>query len=272
MGARAISRAVPSPLPEKIGTLLQESRWLGVGAVALFLIMALWGFSKEDPGWSHAVGSLTVHNPAGRAGAWIATFEAGRSQTPIQVLVEREVKLAVTGVNFTLTARADRIEIAGGLAHVIDFKTGAALFIDKLVLDQSLVSCDSDGVLDNGESGVFSVTVRNGGSKDLQNGTLTISLQLNSTPLTAAITSASQASTQAVSAGFVAGDTVFRPNGSSSPASVVLASGASSGGLAWVDVADAPSGQSARAQNTNGFMPVFVVRGGINMGDNRDEQ
>src|SRR5574343_577255 len=72
MGARAMSRAAPSPLPEKIGTLLQESRWLGVGAVALFLIMALWGFSKEDPGWSHAVGSLTVHNPAGRAGAWIA--------------------------------------------------------------------------------------------------------------------------------------------------------------------------------------------------------
>ena len=64
--------AAPSPLPEKIGSLLQESRWLGVGAVALFLTMALWGFSKEDPGWSHAVGSLTVHNPAGRAGAWIA--------------------------------------------------------------------------------------------------------------------------------------------------------------------------------------------------------
>ena len=64
--------AAPSPLPEKIGSLLQESRWLGVGAVALFLTMALWGFSKEDPGWSHAIGSSTLHNPAGRAGAWIA--------------------------------------------------------------------------------------------------------------------------------------------------------------------------------------------------------
>jgi S-DNA-T family DNA segregation ATPase FtsK/SpoIIIE len=64
--------AAPSPLPEKIGALLQESRWLGLGAVALFLTMALWGFSKEDPGWSHAVGSPSVHNPAGRAGAWIA--------------------------------------------------------------------------------------------------------------------------------------------------------------------------------------------------------
>ncbi|AXS79513.1 DNA translocase FtsK [Dechloromonas sp. HYN0024] len=68
-----VNRAMaPSPLPEKIGSLLQESRWLGVGAVALFLIMALWGFSKDDPGWSHAIGSATMHNPAGRAGAWIA--------------------------------------------------------------------------------------------------------------------------------------------------------------------------------------------------------
>ncbi len=70
---------------------------------------------------------------AARAGAWIATFEAGRRQTPIQVLVEREVKLAVPGVNFTLTARADRIEIAGGLAHVIDFKTGAAPTIRQVL-------------------------------------------------------------------------------------------------------------------------------------------
>ena len=67
-----MSRTAPSPLPEKIGTLLQESRWLGVGAVALFLTMALWGFSKEDPGWSHAVISSSIVNPAGRAGAWIA--------------------------------------------------------------------------------------------------------------------------------------------------------------------------------------------------------
>jgi len=72
MGARTIDRGSPSPLPDKIGTLLQESRWLGVGAIALFLIMALWGFSKQDPGWSHAIASDTLHNPAGRAGAWIA--------------------------------------------------------------------------------------------------------------------------------------------------------------------------------------------------------
>jgi len=67
-----VDRGSPSPLPEKIGTLLQESRWLAVGAVALFLTMALWGFNKEDAGWSHAIVSSSMHNPAGRAGAWIA--------------------------------------------------------------------------------------------------------------------------------------------------------------------------------------------------------
>jgi S-DNA-T family DNA segregation ATPase FtsK/SpoIIIE len=73
MACMARTTTAPSPLPEKIGNLLQESRWLGVGAVALFLIMALWGFNREeDPGWSHAVVSSTLHNPTGRAGAWIA--------------------------------------------------------------------------------------------------------------------------------------------------------------------------------------------------------
>ena len=55
MGARTADRATASQLPEKIGNLLDESRWLALGAVALFLAMAFWGFSKDDPGWSHAV-------------------------------------------------------------------------------------------------------------------------------------------------------------------------------------------------------------------------
>ncbi|MDD2744627.1 MAG: DNA translocase FtsK 4TM domain-containing protein [Rhodocyclaceae bacterium] len=61
-----------SPLPDKIGGLLQESRWLALGVVGFFLAMALWGFNKEDPGWSHAVAGAGLHNPAGRAGAWLA--------------------------------------------------------------------------------------------------------------------------------------------------------------------------------------------------------
>lgn len=60
------------------------------------------------------------------------------------------------------------------------FQTGAALFIDGLKLDQSLVSCDTDGVLDNGESGYLTILVRNGGDKDLQNGTLKVSVPAGS--------------------------------------------------------------------------------------------
>ncbi|MDR1349326.1 MAG: DNA translocase FtsK 4TM domain-containing protein [Zoogloeaceae bacterium] len=64
--------AASNPLPEKIGFLLQESRWLLVGALALFLGMSLWGYHREDPSWSHATGDAVVLNPAGRAGAWVS--------------------------------------------------------------------------------------------------------------------------------------------------------------------------------------------------------
>ena len=60
------------PLPEKIGFLLQESRWLIVGALALFLALSLWGYHASDPGWSQATGAVIIQNPAGRAGAWVS--------------------------------------------------------------------------------------------------------------------------------------------------------------------------------------------------------
>ncbi len=64
--------AVLSPLPEKIAILLREARWLFLIAVGSYLALALWGYHKADPGWSHAVQTATLHNPAGRGGAWLA--------------------------------------------------------------------------------------------------------------------------------------------------------------------------------------------------------
>ncbi|MCM8612802.1 DNA translocase FtsK 4TM domain-containing protein [Accumulibacter sp.] len=61
-----------SPLPEKIAVLLRESRWLVLIVVASFIALSLWGYNRADPGWSHAVHSSTLHNPAGRSGAWLA--------------------------------------------------------------------------------------------------------------------------------------------------------------------------------------------------------
>ncbi|MBS0368213.1 MAG: DNA translocase FtsK 4TM domain-containing protein [Proteobacteria bacterium] len=62
----------PLPLPEKIASLLQEARWLFLGVLALYFSMILFGYSKADPGWSHAVQVERVINPGGRFGAWLS--------------------------------------------------------------------------------------------------------------------------------------------------------------------------------------------------------
>ncbi len=72
MAPRSVDRDNSGPLPEKIGNLLQETRWLALGALGLFMSMAFWGYNKNDPGWSHAVTNHPVTNPTGRAGAWFA--------------------------------------------------------------------------------------------------------------------------------------------------------------------------------------------------------
>ena len=67
-----VAAATPSPLPEKIAVVLQESRWLGLIAFSAFLALSLWGYQKGDPGWSHAVQGKVLQNPAGRGGAWLS--------------------------------------------------------------------------------------------------------------------------------------------------------------------------------------------------------
>jgi ATP-dependent helicase/nuclease subunit B len=66
---------------------------------------------------------------AARLGGWAAGFEADRRATLRRLLVETEGAhaFAVQGRPFTVTAKADRIELSDGdLAHVLDFKTGQA--------------------------------------------------------------------------------------------------------------------------------------------------
>jgi S-DNA-T family DNA segregation ATPase FtsK/SpoIIIE len=72
MQARAASRSQSQPLPEKIAGLLQESRWLILGVLSVYVAMILIGYNRADPGWSHATGGGAVSNPGGRFGAWLA--------------------------------------------------------------------------------------------------------------------------------------------------------------------------------------------------------
>jgi len=66
---------------------------------------------------------------AARAGAWVAELEGRRRGACRQVLVEQKGELTyplLDGSSFTLTARADRLELFDGGVHVLDFKTGRA--------------------------------------------------------------------------------------------------------------------------------------------------
>jgi ATP-dependent helicase/nuclease subunit B len=61
------------------------------------------------------------------AAGWLVEFEAGRRRPGVRLLVERQGRLTFKAGEgaFTLTARTDRLELDAGMAHVLDFKTGA---------------------------------------------------------------------------------------------------------------------------------------------------
>ncbi len=63
---------------------------------------------------------------AAQAAPWVVAFER-RRRPGARLLVEQRGVLPITvdGGVFTLTARADRLEVRGGTADILDFKTGA---------------------------------------------------------------------------------------------------------------------------------------------------
>ena len=65
---------------------------------------------------------------ATRLGGWAVRFEGERRAAPLTLLVEQEGMhdFDAPGGRFTVTAKADRIELRAGFADVLDFKTGAA--------------------------------------------------------------------------------------------------------------------------------------------------
>jgi S-DNA-T family DNA segregation ATPase FtsK/SpoIIIE len=72
MAMALAQRNTALPLPERIVALINEVRWLALGAVGVYLALILWGFDPADPGWSHAVAAERIANPGGRFGAWLA--------------------------------------------------------------------------------------------------------------------------------------------------------------------------------------------------------
>ena len=61
-----------SPLPARLVALLREARWLLLVALALYLVLILYGYDRADPAWSHSASGAAIHNPGGVFGAWLA--------------------------------------------------------------------------------------------------------------------------------------------------------------------------------------------------------
>jgi DNA segregation ATPase FtsK/SpoIIIE, S-DNA-T family len=66
------AKQAANPLPPHLASLLRESWWLALVAVALYLLLVLLTYDKADPGWSHSVKAATVHNAGGVLGAYVA--------------------------------------------------------------------------------------------------------------------------------------------------------------------------------------------------------
>jgi ATP-dependent helicase/nuclease subunit B len=65
---------------------------------------------------------------AARLGRWAVQFEAERRAPGLRLVIEQEGLhvFGSPGGDFTVTAKADRIEVRGHLADILDFKTGMA--------------------------------------------------------------------------------------------------------------------------------------------------
>jgi S-DNA-T family DNA segregation ATPase FtsK/SpoIIIE len=68
----ALPTSTRPQLPERLLGLLRESRWLLLVAVALYLIIILFGYNRADPSWSHSASIAITHNPGGVLGAWLS--------------------------------------------------------------------------------------------------------------------------------------------------------------------------------------------------------
>jgi S-DNA-T family DNA segregation ATPase FtsK/SpoIIIE len=67
-----VRKGGPAPLPARLAGLIRETKWLLLGALALYLLLVLATYHREDPAWSHSVGDALARNAGGPVGAWLA--------------------------------------------------------------------------------------------------------------------------------------------------------------------------------------------------------
>lgn len=70
-GSRNV-RNGPSAMQVRLTSLVREARWILLAFFTVWLILVLFTWHPEDPGWSYSVASSRVHNLGGTLGAYVA--------------------------------------------------------------------------------------------------------------------------------------------------------------------------------------------------------
>ena len=61
------------PVSDILMVRVKEGSFILLLAIAVFLLISLWSFSPDDPGWTVASSATDIHNASGRAGAWFSS-------------------------------------------------------------------------------------------------------------------------------------------------------------------------------------------------------
>ncbi|HKK15402.1 MAG TPA: DNA translocase FtsK 4TM domain-containing protein, partial [Gammaproteobacteria bacterium] len=71
--AQASRKRMPvEPIGNQLSRNIMEVSMIALGALSIYLFVALASYHPDDPGWSHAVSIHSIQNNAGVVGAWIA--------------------------------------------------------------------------------------------------------------------------------------------------------------------------------------------------------
>ncbi len=115
-GAWVRSRPAVAEAPHpRLARLFAEARWIVGALCAVALLAMLLSYSREDPGFTHAAATGTLHNAGGRVGAWVA-----------------DISLLLFGVSAYLVACAMLITVARGFRRLHRRSVGADPLADDL--------------------------------------------------------------------------------------------------------------------------------------------
>jgi DNA segregation ATPase FtsK/SpoIIIE, S-DNA-T family len=126
-----------SLLAVRLAALLRESRLILLGAAAIYLILVLYGYDRNDPAWSHSASNVVPHNAGGIVGAWsadILLYVFGFSAWWWAVLLSQKVWIGYRGIaqNSLFDRRALWIALLGFVLLLVASSSLEALRLHTL--------------------------------------------------------------------------------------------------------------------------------------------